>query len=98
MLDLDVVVGAQSRNASRRFEGSTADIVQTSDQWLQLYRAHVFLVSFWGIIPGGPAAHRLSCNVRPLDKIIFTRRRRSVRFVTLRTHAIGGCEVQQGRG
>ena len=71
MFDLDIVVGAQSRDAGGRFEGAAADIVQTSDQWFQLYRAHLFLVSSKDVVPGGRAAHRLSCTVHPLDKRIF---------------------------
>jgi hypothetical protein len=57
---IDIVVGAQSRNASRRFEGTMADVVETSDQWFQLYRVHLFLVSSKDVVPGGRAAHRLS--------------------------------------
>jgi hypothetical protein len=53
-------VGAQSRNASRHFEGTTTDIVETSDQWFQLDRAHLFLVSSEDIVPGGWAANQLS--------------------------------------
>ena len=98
MFDLDVVVGSQSRNAGRCLEATTADIVQASYQWLEFYRAHVFLVSSWDIIPGGPAAHRLSCNVRPVDKRIFERRWRSVCFVTLRTHAIGERNRREAAG
>jgi hypothetical protein len=89
MLDLDVVMGSQRRDASRGLEATAADIVQASYQWLEFYRAHVFFVSFWNINPGGPAAHRLSCNVHPLDKRIFKRRWQSVRFVTLPIHVIG---------
>ena len=72
MFDLDVVMGTQSRSASRRFEGAAADIVQTSDQWFQLYRAHLFLVSSKDISPGEAAAHRLSCTLHRLDKRIFS--------------------------
>ena len=72
MFDLDVVVGAQSRHAGGRFEGAAADIVQTSDQWFQLYRAHLFLVSSKDISPGERAAHQLSCTVHRLDKRIVT--------------------------
>ena len=55
MFDLDIVVSAQSRNASRRLEGTTANIVQASDQWLELYRAHGLSRFFQDIFPGGPA-------------------------------------------
>jgi len=96
MFDLDVVVGTQSRGAGRRFEGAAADIVQTSDQWFQLYRSHLFLVSSKDVVPGGRAAHQLSCTVHPLDKRIFACRWRSVRFVTLRTLAIGVCGTRLG--
>jgi hypothetical protein len=51
MLDLDIVVGSQRRDAGRSLEAATADIVQASYQWLEFYRAHVFLVSSWDIFP-----------------------------------------------
>ena len=55
--------------ASRRFDGTMTDIVETSDQWFQLYRAHLFLVSSKDIVPDGPAAYLLSCTVQPFENI-----------------------------
>ena len=73
MFDLDIVVGAQGGRASRCLERAAAHVVQASDQWFQLYWAHVF------VIPPGtsfPSDRRrtefgqLSCNICPFDKKI----------------------------
>ena len=56
MLDLDIVVGAQRCDSGCRFESATADVVQTSDQRLQLYRAHVSLVASEDVVPDGRGA------------------------------------------
>jgi hypothetical protein len=45
MLDFDVVVASQGSEACCTFQGSTTDVVQPSDQRLQLNRGHELLIS-----------------------------------------------------
>jgi hypothetical protein len=44
VLDLDIVMASQRRQAGRALEGATADVVEASNQRFQLYCAHVYLV------------------------------------------------------
>ena len=78
MLDLDIVVGPQGRQACRTLQRSPADVVQPSDQRLQLNRGHELLISSQDGLSRRPAcatnAREISASFDAFDKRIVARR------------------------